>query len=412
MGRPYTPRVQVVAAGENSVQATRQRACAACGAAVTHAMSGREAIETEPCPRCGTPAYFTSYERMDIALSEYCNLTCQMCRRPSETLFMEEELCKKAITEAAELGIETISFSGGEPFVHPAIWRLLEHAFASGSKVQMVSNGTLIKEDKLDFLSQLDCLTISVDGTEAVHDHIRQRKGTWARTMRTLGWLAKSKVQWGTNTVMQRDNHHVLEESFRHIQKLGGRKYAYCGFSHVEVVPETAHFQMTPEEEQLAYAQLVRIEKACAETHTWFNERELLLQHFEMYSRKDFRYRPQDGCKIPQKFIGFSDHGFYLCWHQGRNIRAGSLVEALSSELARDIVREGLEKRCVACNGFNYAWDAEWNRGMVASALAGPSVERGVERGVVALRVPERMKNAGKKAERARGNTVDVHDDG
>ena len=44
MGRPYTPRVQVVAAGENSVQATRQRACAACGAAVTHAMSGREAI--------------------------------------------------------------------------------------------------------------------------------------------------------------------------------------------------------------------------------------------------------------------------------------------------------------------------------------------------------------------------------
>mgnify|MGYP006192036325 CR=1 FL=1 len=35
--------------------------------------------------------------------------------------------------------------------------------------------------------------------------------------------------------------------------------------------------------------------------NTWFNERELLLNHFEMYSRKDFRYRPSDGCKIPQK---------------------------------------------------------------------------------------------------------------
>jgi len=105
---------------------------------------------------------------MDIALSEYCNLTCQMCRRPSEALFMDEALCKKAITEAAALGIGIISFSGGEPFVHPAIYRLLEHAFSTGVRVQMVSNGTLIKRDRLDFLSQLDCLTISVDGVESV----------------------------------------------------------------------------------------------------------------------------------------------------------------------------------------------------------------------------------------------------
>ncbi len=401
-------RVSLVREGASSVTATRRRACGACGAAVEHTMSGREAIEFATCPSCQAAVGFTSYERMDIALSEYCNLTCQMCRRPSEALFMDEELCKKTLTEMAELGIRVASFSGGEPFVHPAIWRLLEHAFSLGLRVQMVSNGTLIKREKLEFLSQLDCLTISVDGTEAVHDHIRQRKGTWARTMRTIGWLAESKLQWGTNTVMQRDNAEVLYDSWKHIQRIGGRKYAYCGFSHVEVVPETAHYQMTPEQEKLAYAQLQRIERECRETHTWFNERELLLSHFEMYSRKDFRYRPADGCKIPQKFIGFSDHGFYLCWHQGRNIRAGSLVEALSSDLARDIVREGLEKRCIACNGFNYAWDQEWNRGMIASAQAGPSVAGGVERGVVALRVPDRMRAIGGATG---GNTLEIHDD-
>ena len=59
------------------------------------------------------------------------------------------------------------------------------HPDPVGVRVQMVSNGTLIKKEKLEFLSQLDCLTISVDGTEAAHDHIRQRKGTWARTMRS-----------------------------------------------------------------------------------------------------------------------------------------------------------------------------------------------------------------------------------
>lgn len=392
-----------MSAATSAASEPRVRRCGACGAEVAHAMSGREALERAPCPACGASVIFTSYVRMDIALSEYCNLTCQMCRRPSEALFMDKEVCKRALSEAAAIGLDVVSFSGGEPFVHPAIYEILEHAFSLGIKVQMVSNGTLIKRDRLDFLSRLDCLTISVDGLEAVHDHIRQRQGTFKRTERTLSWLAETKIQWGTNTVMQRDNAHQLYDLFKHVQTIGGMRYAYCGFSHVEVVPETAHLQMTPEQEAAARAQLVRIERECKATNTWFNQRDLLLEHFELYARKDRRFRPINGCKIPQKFIGFSDHGFYLCWHQGRNIKSASLVEALASDLARDIVREGLEKRCVACNSFNYAWDDEWNAGMLASALRGESVERGV----VPLRVPSRRAIAGATS----GNTIDLHDD-
>lgn len=383
---------------------TRTRPCPACGEERTHQLSGREALEVLPCLACGAEVYFTSYVRMDIALSEYCNLTCQMCRRPSEALFMDKERCKRAMREAALVGVETLSFSGGEPFVHPAIYELLEYAFSLGIKVQLVSNGTLLKREKMDFLAQLDCLTISVDGTEEAHDFIRQRQGTWRRTMRSLEWLAQSKVQWGTNTVMQRDNFHCLYDSFKTIQAVGGKRYAYCGFSHVEVVPDTAQFQLNAEQEKSAFEQLVRIERECKETHTWFNERELLLEHFELYARKDKRYRPRGGCKIPQKFLGFSDHGFYPCWHQGRNLREASLLDALRSETARDIVREGLERRCVACNSFNYAWDEEWNRGMLASACSGESVEHGV----VALRVPSRNKPGAA----SKGNTLDLHDDG
>jgi MoaA/NifB/PqqE/SkfB family radical SAM enzyme len=370
---------------------------------VTHTLSGREALERVRCPACGGDVLFTSYVRMDIALSEYCNLTCQMCRRPSEALFMDADVCKRVLSEAASIGLNVVSFSGGEPFVHPAIDEILAHAFSLGIKVQMVSNGTLIKREKLDFLASLDCLTISVDGLEDTHDRIRQRPGTFKRTERTLRWLAETTMCWGTNTVMQRDNAHQLYDLFAHIQRIGGMRYAYCGFAHVEVVPQTAHLQMTAEQRTLAHEQLVRIEQECARTHTWFNQRELLLDHFELYARKDRRYRPINGCKIPQKFIGFSDHGFYLCWHQGRNIRMDSLVAALQTDLARDLVRTGLEKRCVACNSFNYAWDDEWNAGMLASALRGENVETGV----VPLGVPLRSRASGAGA----GNTIDIHDD-
>jgi MoaA/NifB/PqqE/SkfB family radical SAM enzyme len=381
----------------------KTRACESCGASVQHTMSGREAIELVPCPSCGAEVMFTSFVRMDIALSEYCNLKCQMCRRPSEALFMDAERGKRAMTEAVRVGVEYLSFSGGEPFVHPKILELLEHAFTLGAKVQMVSNGTLIREKHLPLLEKLDCLTISVDGTEAAHDHIRRKQGTYQRTMKTLRLLAQSKVQWGTNTVMQRDNYDCLYDSFRAIQEIGGFRYAYCGFSHVEVVPETAELQMTPEQSKIAHEQIARIEAECARTNTWFNDREMLLSHFDTYARKDRRYRPIDGCKIPQKFIGFSDHGFYLCWHQGRNITTESLIDGLKSELARDIVREGLEKRCVACNCFNYSWDDEWNRGIMASAKAGASVEEGV----VALRIPSRLKMV---AGGSSGNTLDIQE--
>src|SRR5580658_5054054 len=119
-----------------STTGLRTRRCA-CGVDVSHVMSGREALERETCPACGNTVLFTSYVRMDVALSEYCNLTCQMCRRPSEARFMDKELCKRGLTEARAVGIETVSFSGGEPFVHPAIDEILAHAFSLGVKVQL-----------------------------------------------------------------------------------------------------------------------------------------------------------------------------------------------------------------------------------------------------------------------------------
>lgn len=374
-----------------------------CGSPVTHTMSGTKPVEWHACTVCERSHPFSSYEKMDIGLSEYCNLKCQMCRRPSDALFLDAERCKKAITEAVQVGVEVISFSGGEPFVHPRILEILEHSFALGVRVQMVTNGTIIKEHQLDFLSRLDCITVSVDGLGDVHDRIRGRAGAFERTDRFLRWLARTSICWGTNTVMQRDNAHQLYDVFRHVQAIGGQRYSYCGFVHVEVVPETSHLQMTPEQERQAHAQLMRIDQACALTDTYFNDRQQLLDQFEVYSRKEKRYRPAGGCRIPQKFIGFTTHGFYLCWHTGRNIQADSLIVALESDEARQLVREGLEKRCVACNTFNYSWDKEWTAGIGASVAAGDCAAVGV----IPLGLPNRQQLTGPTA----GNTVPFLDD-
>lgn len=355
---------------------TRVRKCS-CGETMTHVMKGDEALEWRLCLRCGARTPFVSHVRMDVALTEYCNLRCQMCRRPMEANLLEAQRCKAILEEASSLGIGIISFSGGEPFIHPDVYDILEHALNLSLKVQVVTNGTLLRREHLDSLSDLDCITVSLDGLEQVHDKIRGRTGTFARVEQTIKWLSNSSICWGTNTVMQRDNAHQLYDLFKYVQRIGRERYAYCCFVHVEVVPDTLHLQMTPEQEEIAYKQIVRIARECDEAGIYFSDKDLLLNHFSLFNRKGKFYRPKLGCRIPQKFIGLSCHGFYLCWHTGRNIEAPSLVEALSTAPARDLVREGLEGRCIGCNTFNYSWDAQWSAGILESAIASETVSPG-----------------------------------
>ena len=87
-------------------------------------------------------------------------------------------------------------------------------------------------------------------------------------------------------------------------------------------------------------------------------------------------------------------------------IRSANSQPAAASDDYTTRIQPIFDNRCVACHSFNYAWDDEWNAGMLASALRGENVESGI----VALRVPER---AGKiVGGGSKGNTLDMHDDG
>lgn len=372
-----------------------------CGNTFTYNKDLFIPLETVECDKCGKQNYISNYSKIDIALSEYCNLKCQMCRRPSYAVFMDKDWCKEVLTEAAMIGIKTISFSGGEPFVHKGSWEILDHAFKLNLKVQMVTNGTLIKKEHIPILEQLDCCTVSVDGMRDSHDKIRGKKGSWDRTMKTLEMFADSKVMWGTNTVMQKDNYTEILELFRHIQSIGGRAYHYCGFSNVEVVPDTIHFQLNKEEELACYNQILQIKEEAKKTNTYFNDDLLLTKYFDKFSDKNTRYRPYQGCALPTKFIGYSSHGFYLCWHIGKAIKNKSLIAGLQTQEARDIVAEGLNKKCIGCNTFNYSWDTEWVEGMVKSIESNENVSYGV----VALPNPFEEKLSGATS----GNTIEVN---
>jgi MoaA/NifB/PqqE/SkfB family radical SAM enzyme len=273
------------------------------------------------------------------------------------------------LCDAKRLGIQTVSFSGGEPFVHPAFRQILSKAISLGFEVELVTNGTLLHESDMKLLNNVRSITVSVDGPRTIHDSIRGMQGAWDKTMTIIKSLADFGVQWGTNTVMQQNNAMHLIDTWRCIRAAG--RPSYVGFTHVEVVPETAHLQPSLHQKTIIKDQLAVIHAECEKDHIYFNDDHILTKLFDIFADKTRRYRPIKGCSIPQTFLGVSSYGIFPCWHQGRALQSESLIEALQSDLCREIVREGLERRCIGCNAANYSWSEAWVSGIEQAAMAG-----------------------------------------
>jgi hypothetical protein len=160
-----------------------------------------------------------------------------------------------------------------------------------------------------------------------------------------------------------------LLETWRVVRAAGTP--SYFGFTHVEVVPETAHLQPSPAEAAEAKRQVELVREECLAAHLHFNDDAIVTRMHDVFANKSRRYRPRQGCDIPKNFLGVSQYGVFRCWHQGRSIKADGLIQALETDLCRDIVREAMDRRCNGCNAANYSWNKGWVEGIHEAAAAG-----------------------------------------
>ncbi len=114
-----------------------QRTCG-CGETVVWPNPDQPtALTRVPCPSCGTDHLFTWFHKMDVALTEACNYSCIHCRRPSDPLMLKKAEVQRVLQDSAAIGLDTISFCGGEPFMHKNFVELAQEAVALNLKVQI-----------------------------------------------------------------------------------------------------------------------------------------------------------------------------------------------------------------------------------------------------------------------------------
>jgi MoaA/NifB/PqqE/SkfB family radical SAM enzyme len=98
-----------------------------------------------------------------------CNLSCAYCNeydKTSEPAPVEE--MARRIDRLAALGTLAITFSGGEPLLHPELETLVERIRGAGAIATLITNGYLLTAERVKRLNRagLDYLQISIDNVE------------------------------------------------------------------------------------------------------------------------------------------------------------------------------------------------------------------------------------------------------
>lgn len=119
-----------------------------------------------------------------------CNLACTYCNefdKDSAPVPTDEML--RRIDKLGELGTSIITFSGGEPTLHPDLDVLIARARHAGAIATIITNGYFLVPDRIQRLNDagLDYLQISIDNVQP--DDVSKK--SLKVLDRKLEWLAK-----------------------------------------------------------------------------------------------------------------------------------------------------------------------------------------------------------------------------
>jgi cyclic pyranopterin phosphate synthase len=133
-----------------------------------------------------------------VAITAACNLRCEGCRygrdfMPNQQIPMG--VMRDLIDDAAAAGFESLRLYGGEPFLHPDLPRMVDHAVNRGVGTYVTTNGTLISRRIADLHSAgLRMLTIGFYGVDEAYDAYAGRSGIFRNVERGI---AETRNRYG-----------------------------------------------------------------------------------------------------------------------------------------------------------------------------------------------------------------------
>jgi AdoMet-dependent heme synthase len=153
-----------------------------------------------------------------LVLTWRCNFRCRYCyfgTGPQPRDVLDREAALRVIREAADLGIVSIHFGGGEPLLHPHLPELAAAAHERGMLFSFSTNGSLLSEGRIQALlaAGLSNIQVSLDtAVPAVHDYLTQSTGTFQGVVAAIRGLKAAGIYVRVRSVITPDNLETVPE--------------------------------------------------------------------------------------------------------------------------------------------------------------------------------------------------------
>ena len=154
-----------------------------------------------------------------LEITHNCNLTCEGCGRILE--FKDTMDRKMSVDEcmqaAGECGAPVVSVTGGEPFLHPDLDKIVNGLIAKKRHIYLCTNGITLG-DSLNKYKPSPYLNINVhlDGMAETHDRIVCAKGIFKKATDSIKKAKQLGFTVCTNTTIFKDTDpEEIEELFK-----------------------------------------------------------------------------------------------------------------------------------------------------------------------------------------------------
>jgi molybdenum cofactor biosynthesis enzyme MoaA len=144
-----------------------------------------------------------------------CNLCCEHCYSssgPEVRAELDPAMVCGLVSDAARMGYQVVSFSGGEPFLYSGLREVLRHAKSLDLRTTVTTNGYFLQPRRLESLRDfVDVLAVSLDGPPELHNRLRGSPQAFDRLCGGLQSLRSSGLNFGfIHTLTQQTWEHLL----------------------------------------------------------------------------------------------------------------------------------------------------------------------------------------------------------
>lgn len=175
-------------------------------------------------------------------LTEGCNLRCRHCWIMEELesgsqskAVLDPKLFESILEQARPLGLQAVKLTGGEPFLHPRIDRLLEIIQAAQMRLVIETNGVLLTPGLAALVASCNqpFVSVSLDGVDAeTHEWVRQVPGAYQAALRGISYLVENGIRPQVIFTLMRKNQTQVEDVVRLAKKLGAGSVKFNILQH------------------------------------------------------------------------------------------------------------------------------------------------------------------------------------